>query len=462
MLLKNDEIELTIEGYTAEGSGVGHYEGMAVFVNNAAKGDKILAHIIKSKKTYAIGKPVEIISASDDRIETDCPYFNSCGGCAYRHISYEAELLAKRDRVEQAFSRLGRIDIKAEGVFGGETVRYRNKAQFPVGFDKELKIGFFAPRSHRIINCSDCLLQPEEFSEITDIFRKWIEETGVSLYDEKTHTGVLRHIYLRKAEETGEIMACAVINANKLQGVELLAEKLKENKNIKTFVLNINKEKTNVILGKKCVNVFGDGYITDILCGNKIRISPLSFYQVNKKQAQLLYEKAAEYACLKENETLLDLYCGAGTIGLSMAKKAKKVIGVEIVPEAIDDAKVNAEINNIDNAEFFCGDAAAAAKMLKEKGIKPDCIVLDPPRKGCDGELIKTVSEMNPEKIVYVSCDPATLARDCSIFKDYGYKTDRLSVFDLFPRTVHVETVTLLSRRKDEPRVQVTMTCKSD
>ena len=450
MLKKNDEIELVIDGYTAEGSGVGHCDGMAVFVGNSAVGDRLKAHIIKSKKTYAVGKIAEILSPSDDRIEIDCPYFNSCGGCAYRHISYEAELNAKKDRVEQAFSRLAHIDIKAESVCGGETERYRNKAQFPVGFDGKIKIGFFAPRSHRIIDCPDCLLQPAEFSEITEVFRNWIKDNKISLYDEETHKGVLRHIYLRKATATGEIMACAVINADRLPAVSFLAERLKKNKNIKTFVLNINKEKTNVILGEKCENVFGDGYITDILCGNKIRISPLSFYQVNRTQAEKLYEKAGEYASVNGDETVLDLYCGAGTIGLSLARKVKKVIGVEIVPEAVEDAKINAKINSIENAEFFCGDASQAAKMLKEKGVKPDCVVLDPPRKGCDGELIKTVSEMNPERIVYVSCDPATLARDCAVLKEYGYNTDRLCVFDLFPRTIHVESVVLLTKEKWE------------
>jgi 23S rRNA (uracil1939-C5)-methyltransferase len=448
MLGKNMQIELTVDGYTAEGSGVGHYDGMAVFVGNAAVGDRLRVNIIKAKKTYAVGKIIEVLSPSADRIEVDCPYFKSCGGCAYRHISYTAELEAKKNRVEQAFSRLAHIDIKAESVCGGETTRYRNKAQFPTGFDNGVKIGFFAPRSHRIINCDDCLLQPEEFADIVRIFRDYINKSGVPLYDEKTGSGILRHIYLRKAEATGEIMACAVINGDSLPKQEALADRLKENGNIKTFVLNINKENSNVILGEKCVNVFGDGYITDILCGNRIRISPLSFYQVNRKQAEKLYAKAAEYAALTGNETVLDMYCGAGTIGLSMADKAKRVIGVEIIPEAVEDARVNAGINEIKNAEFFCGDAADAAKMLKEKGIKPDCVILDPPRKGCDGELIKTVSEMKPDRVVYVSCDPATLARDCAVFRDYGYKTDRLSVFDLFPRTIHVESVVLMSKKQ--------------
>jgi len=455
MLSKNDEIELTVEGFTAEGSGVGHFDGMAVFVMNGVPGDRVKVHIIKAKKTYAIGKIIEIITPSAQRTEIDCGYFASCGGCAYRHISYEAELEAKKDRVEQAFSRLAHIDIKAQEVCGGKTVRYRNKAQYPVGFDKNVRIGFFASRSHRIVDCPDCLLQPEDFAGIVNIFRQWIEEKHISVYDEKTHSGVLRHIYIRKAEKTGEIMVCAVINSDELPFVSDLADRLKKNKSIKTFVLNINKEKTNVILGEKCVNVFGDGYITDILCSNKIRISPLSFYQVNRSQAEKLYEKAAEYAGLKQDETLLDLYCGAGTIGLSMAKNVKRVIGVEIIPEAIEDAKINAKINNIQNAEFFCGDASQAAIMLKEKGVKPDCIILDPPRKGCDETLIKTVCEMNPERIVYVSCDPATLARDCAIFKDFGYNTDKLSVFDLFPRTVHVETVVLMKKQVKKYRMKI-------
>ncbi len=446
-LQKNQEIEIEIESISSEGSGVGHYDGMVVFVANAAKGDRLKVHLIKVKKQYAIGKITKILTPSTDRIEIDCPHFQTCGGCAYRHINYEAELEAKKNEVEQAFLRLAHIDIKAESVCGGETSRYRNKGQYPVGFDNDIKIGFYAQRSHRITDCKDCLLQPEEFSELTEIFRNWIKKNGISVYDEETGRGFLRHIYLRKATATDEIMVCAVINGDSVPALGELTDELKKAKKVSTFVLNINKKKTNVILGDKSVNVFGDGYITDILCGNKIRISPMSFYQVNSRQTEKLYKKAAEYADLQSGDTLVDMYCGAGTIGLSMAAKAGKVIGIEIVPQAVEDAKANAEANGIENAEFYCSDASAAASILKEKGIKPACIVLDPPRKGCDPSLIQTVSEMEAGKIVYVSCNPATLARDCVLFKELGYTTEKMSVFDLFPRTTHVETVVLMTKK---------------
>ena len=447
MLKKNDEIELYIEDFTSEGSGVGHFEGMAVFVSGAAAGDKAFVHIIKVKSTYAIGKCIKLLKPSKTRIAPDCEYAGSCGGCAFRHISYEAETAMKKKRVEDAFQRIGGINKKLDGFIAAENLtRYRNKAEYPVSFEKELKIGFYALHTHRIIDCRDCVLQPEIFADIVAIIRKWTVEFGISIYNSETGNGLLRHIYIRQGAVSKEIMVCLVINGERIPKEAELVKRLCEIPNIKSIVLNINRLNNNVILGEECKTVYGADYIYDELCGVKIRLSPLSFYQVNHAQAEKLYRKAAEYAQLDGSQTVLDMYCGAGTIGLSMADKAKKVIGVEIVEPAVRDAKINAGLNGIKNAQFYCADASQAAQMLKEQGIKPDVIVLDPPRKGCSQELVKTVSEMQPDRVVYVSCDPATLARDCKRFGELGYKVEKLTAVDLFPRTVHCEAVALLTK----------------
>lgn len=447
MLKKNDEIELYIEDFTSEGSGVGHFEGMAVFVSGAAAGDKALVHIIKVKSTYAIGKCIKLLKPSKTRIAPDCEYAGSCGGCAFRHISYEAETAMKKKRVEDAFQRIGGIDKKLDGFIAAENLtRYRNKAEYPVSFEKELKIGFYALHTHRIIDCRDCVLQPEIFADIVAVIRKWTVEFGISIYNSETGNGLLRHIYIRQGAVSKEIMVCLVINGERIPKEAELVKRLCEIPNIKSIVLNINRLNNNVILGEECKTVYGADYIYDELCGVKIRLSPLSFYQVNHAQAEKLYRKAAEYAQLDGSQTVLDMYCGAGTIGLSMADKAKNVIGVEIVEPAVRDAKINAGLNGIKNAQFYCADASQAAQMLKEQGIKPDVIVLDPPRKGCSQELVKTVSEMQPDRVVYVSCDPATLARDCKRFGELGYKVEKLTAVDLFPRTVHCEAVALLTK----------------
>lgn len=447
-LTKNQEIELYIESFSSEGSGVAHFEGMAVFINGAAAGDKVLAHIIKVKKNYAIGKIVKILSASKSRTEIDCEVFPSCGGCSLRHITYDTELKMKKQRVEDAFSHLAKIPVSVEQIIGADSVcAYRNKAEYPVSFsDGRLNIGFYSSRSHRIVNCENCLLQPSVFADIVKIFRVWITENGISVFDGSTGKGFLRHIYIRQAAITKQIMVCAVINGDKLPKEQKLLEKLLVIPDVKSVVININRENNNVILGNACKTIWGDDYIYDVLCGIKIRLSPLSFYQINHAQAEKLYEKAAEYAALDGRQTVLDMYCGAGTIGLSMADKAKKIIGAEIVPEAVDDAKFNAAQNKIENAEYYCMDAAKASEMFKEKGIKPDVIILDPPRKGCESELVKTVSEMSPDRIVYVSCDSATLARDCARFAQFGFNVQKLTAVDLFPRTNHVESVVLLTK----------------
>ena len=448
MLKKNDEFNLKITGYTSEGGGVGKFDGQAVFVENTAIGDEILCHIIKAKNTYAIGKAMKIIKPSKRRIEPECEAFKSCGGCSFAHIKYEEELKAKEQKVIDAFKRIGGISPEfAPIILSPETTRYRNKAQYPVRRENGiLNIGFYAKKSHRVIDGGDCLLQPVEFTEIIEIFRKWINDNNITVYSENTNLGLLRHIYLRKAFATGEIMVCVVINGKTLPFYEILLEELKSISGFKTLVLNVNRKNTNVVLGDECISLYGDGYITDILCGVKVKISPLSFYQVNRNGAERLYNKAAEYAGLTGEEDILDLYCGTGTIGLSMAQKVKSLIGVEIIPEAIDDAKINAELNNIKNARFICGDASLAAEKLKYEGITPQVIILDPPRKGCAEELLKTVARINPEKIVYVSCDPATLARDCARLLDLGYAVNEVTPVDMFPRTSHVESVALLTQ----------------
>lgn len=454
MLNKNQLIELNIESISSEGSGVAKHEGMAVFVPHTAVGDRIIAKVLKAKKTHAFAKIHELLEKSPDRIVPECSVAKQCGGCVYSHISYEAELRAKEQRVRDAIGRIGGIDTKINSIVGSEREsRYRNKAQIPVGISKERKaqMGFFASHSHRIVECEDCKLQPEEFLIAQRVLKGFIDEYKISVYNEDTHKGLVRHLYLRKAEATDEIMICVVVNGGGFPHEKELVESfLAEIPNTKTVIVNSNKEKTNVVLGKEYRTLYGEGFITDILCGLKFKLSPQSFYQVNRSGAEKLYSIAREYAKLKEDDLLLDMYCGTGTIGLSMAKDCKSLIGVEIVPEAIEDAKKNAERNSVENARFICGDAALAADKLSAEGVSPDVIILDPPRKGCQRELIETVAEMNPERVVYVSCDPATLARDLKIFGELGYNTLEVTPVDMFPRTAHVETVVLLSRKQEE------------
>lgn len=449
MINKNDEIILEITDYTAEGSGIGKYEGLAVFVPLTAVGDMARVKILKVKKTYAYGKLLELIKPAKTRKENDCPVFSQCGGCAYRHISYEAELAAKENKVYEVVKRIGGVDLKPQPILYNSDYFYRNKAQYPV--NSEGKVGFFAFHSHRIIPCDNCLLQPENFSRIIKAAEEWIEKYGISIYDEEKNKGLLRHIYIRQGEATKEIMFVAVINGESLPFENELIEILKTavGDDLKSVQVNINTKKTNVILGEKCRVIYGEEHIYDILCGVKVRLSPLSFYQVNRTMAERLYQKAMEYAeC--ENKILLDLYCGAGTIGLSMAKKAKEIIGVEIIPQAIEDAKFNAKENGIENARFLCADAAKAAETLASEGLSPQVVILDPPRKGCSEDLIKTVAQkFAPKRVVYVSCDPATLARDIKIFGKLGYNLIEYTPCDLFPKTAHVETVALLCQTND-------------
>lgn len=451
-LRKNDIIKLSITSTTAEGSGVGRTEdGIAVFVPLSAVGDELEVRILKVKKTYAFGKIENIIKPSESRVEVDCPYFSKCGGCVWRHISYESELAIKQQRVTDAVERIGGISgVEFKPIIRNEnTLRYRNKAQFPIGKDNNQNtlIGFYAFHSHRIIDCCDCALQPEIFTKVVNIVRSFIEQTNADIYNEQTGKGRLRHLYIRMGEVTNELMICLVVNGNGLKQEDVLVKMLREElPNLKSVIINSNREKTNVILGPKNRVAYGSDHITDILCGLKFKISPFSFWQVNRAQAEKLYSKAKEYADLKSDEILLDLYCGTGTIGLTMADSCKKLVGVEIVEDAIKDAKENALVNGIENAEFICADAADAAEKLRNDGLKPDVIILDPPRKGCGEELIKTILEMSPKRIVYVSCDPATLARDLKLLQEGGYEAKEITPCDMFSRTAHVESVCLLSR----------------
>ena len=453
-LHKNELLQIHITGMTAEGFGVGRIHGIAVFVPLTAPGDIAEIRIVKTEKRFAYGRLEKLITPSQDRTEPDCPVFAQCGGCCYRHISYAAELRIKEERVRDALTRIGGLsDPRLKPILGADSRDgYRNKALLPLGQGKAgaLQMGFYAVNSHRIVNCEACALQPEEFRLAMNVFRRWAEQYGDPVYDEASHSGTMRRLYLRKGEITGEIMVCVVVNGNGLHHEAELTRMLKEAlPTLASVVINSNRERTNVALGKKCRTVYGSSTIRDQLCGLEFHISPLSFYQVNRGQAERLYLQAAEYAALTGAETLLDLYCGTGTIGLSMAHRIQKLIGVEIVPEAIENAKKNAESNGIHNAEFLCSDAAQAAKLLAERGEFPDVVILDPPRKGCGADLIDTVVSFDPKRIVYVSCDPATLARDLKQFARLGYPLIEAAPVDMFPGTSHVECVVLMSKVKE-------------
>lgn len=448
---KNDIIDLEITALTSEGSGIGRVDGMAVFVPFTAVGDVIACRILKVLKSYAYGKAEEIITPSPDRVENDCPAFGRCGGCVYRHISYSAELAAKEQIVRDAFERLGGLDPEFLPICGSESVDgYRNKLQMPLAKTEEGDIvsGFFSERSHRVVPVEHCRLQPERFSEIVAFIKEQIKALKISVYNERDNQGVMRHIYLRRGHYSGEVCAVLVVKRKTPEMAKFAAALTKRFPEITGVVLNINSDRTNVILGEHEVLLSGKAEISDTMCGVNVEISPKSFYQVNTPAAEKLYGQAAEFA-QPNGKTILDLYCGAGTIGLSMAGEAKKIIGAEIVPEAVENAKRNALNSGFDNAEFICADASRAAEELAEKGLAPDVIMLDPPRKGCGAETLSACVKMNPERIVMISCNPATAARDCKFLAQNGYAVERVRAFDLFPRTRHVECVVLMSRKEE-------------
>lgn len=446
---KNDICEIEITGVTNEGNGVGRFENMAVFVPFTAVGDVIKCKIVKVKKTYAYGIVNRIITPSKSRCEVDCNVFKKCGGCAFCHFRYDEELKIKQDFVKASFERIGKLDVKWEEILGCEnTTGYRNKAMYPVGEnDKgEAVCGFYSRRSHRVVEYLDCSLQPKIFKEILTTILKWCNDNKIKAYDEVEKKGLLRHIYLRKGEHSGEIMVCLVVTDFDKQDFSTLAQTLSESfPQIVSVVLNLNSKNTNVILGDRCKTIFGKDCITDSMCNKTFRISPLSFYQVNTKQAEKLYEIARDYAQLEKGETLLDLYCGVGTIGLSVAGN-NKLVGVEIIPQAIENAKANAKLNNAENTEFICGDAGKIADMLIKRGEAPDVIIADPARKGCDSLSLESMIKMSPKRIVMISCNHATAARDCAYLCEKGYRIIKGRAVDLFPRTTHVECVVLLEK----------------
>lgn len=448
---KNDLIELDVTGMTSEGSGIARAGEFAVFVPGAAAGDRILCRIVKVEKRFAYGKVERLIDPSPDRLPAaDCPVAGPCGGCVYRHVTYEAELRYKWRRVADALSRIGGVDVTPRPIVSGAPDRYRNKAQYPAAMGEEgLIFGFYAPRSHRLVPCRDCLLQPEEFRDILDAVDAWATAAGVTVYDETVRTGLLRHVYIRKAQATGQIMMCLVCTSGRLPMADDLTARLKRIPGVCTAVVNVNRRDTNVVLGEEEYPLFGDGTILDRLGGLEFSLSPRSFYQVNHDVAERLYALAAEAAGLTGKETLLDLYCGTGTIGLTMAHAAGTLIGVEVAAPAVEDARRNAARNGIRNARFICADAAEAATQLAAEGTRPDIVILDPPRKGCDPAVIRTVAAMAPARVVYVSCDPATLARDLKLFGELGYETKQVTPVDMFPRTAHVETVVLMTKTDD-------------
>lgn len=450
---KNDTFTTTIEDIGVNGEGIGKVNGYTLFIKDTIPGDKIKGVVTKADKHFGYGRVLEVLEPSKDRVEAACPIARRCGGCQIQEMSYERQLIFKKQKVQNNLDRIGKLeDYIIHDTLGCEnTFRYRNKAQFPIGRNKEGKIiaGFYAGRTHDIMECEDCLIGIEENKQILDIIISHMEQYNIEPYDEKNHKGLVRHVLIRKGFATGMIMVCIIINGEKLKEADkLVARLVSEVKGMTDISLNVNTEKTNVILGKKVITLYGNGYITDYIGDVQFRISPLSFYQVNPAQTKVLYGKALEYAGLTGNETVFDLYCGVGTISLFLAKSAKKVYGVEIIPEAIEDAKVNAKLNNIENAEFYVGKAEEVIpKLYNEQGITADVVVVDPPRKGCDEKLLETIVAMAPKRMVYVSCDSATLARDLKYLSEHGFKVMEVQPTDMFAHGVHVESVCLLSKK---------------
>lgn len=486
-MVKNEIYEIEIVDMGNDGEGIGHVsdrqngKSFAVFVKDTVIGDKARIRIVKVKKTYAYGRLEELICPSAERTTPVCDKARSCGGCSLMHMSYEKQLEYKYNKVKSCLERIGCVtdtDKIMEPPHGMETPYfYRNKMQLPVGRNKDgnIVIGFYAGHTHSVINLERCYIGHPVNEYIIKHLRSWLEDidadggfsvkakAGVQdiVYNEETHTGLVRHILTRVGFATGELMVCLVINGEclpdkyKASFIEAMQAAAREYNHeasasirLASMSVNINKEKTNKILGNKCITIYGKDCIEDYIGSNLFRISPLSFYQVNPVQTKAIYDKAIEYADLKGNEVVWDMYCGIGTISLSLAKKAKKVYGVEIIPEAINDARENAKINNINNAEFFCGKAEVVVpEFYKQNLSRPDVVVVDPPRKGCDITLLETIISMSPDRIVYVSCDPATLARDIKILSENGYSPIKVSVFDAFCQSTHVETVCKLARK---------------
>lgn len=444
-LEKNTIYTAAIEGYSSEGLGIARINGQVVFVHDAIRGEVCDILVMKVLKNAAFGKAVSWQEKSTHRRESDCPYDRLCGGCSFRHMDYEEELEAKWQRVQDALRRLGGSTVQVEEILGAdETTRYRNKSQYPVSAEGE--VGFYRARTHQVTDLERCLIQKPQADAAAAALRRYMTQYHVPGYEEKSGRGLVRHLYVR-TNQKGQSLICVLINGEKLpHEQELVAGMRKAVPSAVGVVLGVNRTKSNVILGDKYRTLWGEDTLTDVLCGHTFRLSIPSFYQVNREQAEVLYRRAVSYAGLTGEELVLDLYCGAGTITLTMADKAKRVIGAEIVAPAVDNARENARANGITNVEFFCGDAADIADKLARENLRPDVICVDPPRKGLAPEVIASITQMAPQRVVYVSCDPATLGRDVKLFAEYGYTAQKATAVDLFPRTAHVETVVLMSR----------------
>ena len=455
---KNATLTLEITGYTAEGMGVARWDGRVVFVPGTILGERWEVQLLKVKTNVAWGRAVRLLAPSPERVELDCPLAGRCGGCQYRHMTYEEELRAKRQRVQDALTRVGGVSLELPQVLGAEDpLRYRNKVQFPVAQEKRgLAVGYYRARSHDVLDVADCLLQPEAVTTLRRAFKGWMERYRIPAYDEGTRQGLIRHLYVR-TNQAGEALCCVVANGARLPHAPELVQALRQAAPaLAGLVLNTNTKDTNVILGPSYRTIWGRDFLEERLCGMTFRLSVPSFFQINRAQTERLYAQALEFAGLTGRETVLDLYCGIGTISLALAQRAGQVIGAEIVPEAVQDAQANAARNQVDNARFLCGDAGEAAFQLAAEGVRPQVICVDPPRKGLAPEVPEILASMAPERIVYVSCDPATLARDVKRFGELGYPAVNAQAVDLFPRTAHVETVVLLSKGEvDSKKIRV-------
>ena len=449
MLTKNQIYEALVTDYTNEGQGVAHIEGCAVFIPNAIRGERVNVRIEKAQKTWAAGKIVEIIEKSPHRVNRECPVAKKCGGCDFWHMDYAEEASLKAERVRQCLNRIGGESLEALPILDAPSCYgYRNKAQYPVAAKKgRAYAGFFKAGTHEVVENDRCLILPRETDRVKDLVMDYVNQFRVPAYDEVAHKGLLRHIYVRRGAVSGQILVCLVINGRSIPKAHELLGRLRKVPGFTTLVLSVNTKKGNAVLGDEFITLYGPGYIEDTLCGLTFRLSPRSFYQVNHHQAQRLYEAAIAQAEITRADTVLDLYCGVGTITLAMASAAGKVIGVEVIPQAVEDARDNAKRNGIENAEFFCGDAGQAALELEAKGIKADVVVVDPPRKGLNADTIEALARFAPRRIVYVSCDPATLARDVALLKERGYALKNAMAADLFPRCSHVESIVCLVKQ---------------
>ncbi len=446
MLTKNQIYEAVICDYTSEGQAIAKIEGCAVFVPNGIYGEKCRIRIEKAQKTWAAGKIVEILEKSPHRINRACPVAKLCGGCAFHHMDYQEETRLKAERVRTCLNRMAGENLQTIPILAAPTTEnYRNKAQYPVASkDGRVYAGFFKAGTHQVVENNRCGILPPEMDLVKNTVVEYMNRQGVPAYDETTHQGLVRHIYVRRGAVSGQILVCLVCNGRKLPQAHRLISQLRKIPGFTTLVLSVNTKRGNTVLGEEFLPLHGEGFIEDTLCGLSFRLSPRSFYQVNHHQAQKLYDAAISQAQITQEDLVLDLYCGVGTITLAMAKAARRVIGVEVVPEAVQDARDNARRNHITNAEFFCGDAGQAALALEEQGIRADVVVVDPPRKGLNADTIEALSRMSPRRIVYVSCDPATLARDVALLKTRGYVLKNALAADLFPRCAHVESIVTL------------------